>query len=205
MAKLYFNYGAMSAGKSIEVITTAYKYNSKGMNALVIKPLIDTKGGDLITSRIGMSKQVDILLKKDASLIDEIKNYGDITCLVIDEAQFLTEKQVYELVIITKHLDIPVICYGLKVDFQGKLFQGSEALIRYADSLNELVAICTCGKKARFNARKVNGQYIYDGEQILIGEDEAYDPLCETCFLNKVLIPHSQEFQKIYNKIKGER
>lgn len=200
MAKLYFNYGAMSAGKTIEVIETAYKYNSRGMHALLIKPSIDTKGNDSVTSRIGMSKEVDIVLKPEDSLIEYIKKYDNLTCLVIDEAQFLTEKQVYELVIITKSFDIPAICYGLKVDFKGNLFKGSEALIRYADSLNELVAICDCGKKARFNARKVNGEYVYDGEQVLIGADESYDPLCETCFLNKVLIPHSKEFQKILKR-----
>ncbi len=202
MAKLYFNYGAMSAGKTIEVITTAYKYNSRGMKALVVKPSVDTKGGNLVTSRIGMSKKVDILLKPEDSLFKYLKNHNDITCLVIDEAQFLTEMQVLELVIITKDWNIPVICYGLKVDFQGKLFPGSDALIRYADSLQELVAVCSCGKKARFNARKVNGEYVFDGEQILIGADETYDPLCETCFLNKVLIPHSKDFQKIYQKSK---
>ena len=200
MAKLYFNYGAMSAGKTIEVIETAYKYNSRGMHALLIKPSIDTKGNDSVTSRIGMSKEVDIVLKPEDSLIEYIKKYDNLTCLVIDEAQFLTERQVYELVIITKSFDIPAICYGLKVDFKGNLFKGSEALIRYADSLNELVAICDCGKKARFNARKVNGEYVYDGEQVLIGADESYDPLCETCFLNKVLIPHSKEFQKILKR-----
>lgn len=135
MAKLYFNYGAMSAGKTIEVITTAYKYNSRGMKALVVKPSVDTKGGNLVTSRIGMSKKVDILLKPEDSLFKYLKNHNDITCLVIDEAQFLTEMQVLELVIITKDWNIPVICYGLKVDFQGKLFPGSDALIRYADSL----------------------------------------------------------------------
>lgn len=163
MAKLYFNYGAMSAGKTIEVITTAYKYNSRGMKALVVKPSVDTKGGNLVTSRIGMSKKVDILLKPEDSLFKYLKNHNDITCLVIDEAQFLTEMQVLELVIITKDWNIPVICYGLKVDFQGKLFPGSDALIRYADSLQELVAVCSCGKKARFNARKVNGEYVFDG------------------------------------------
>lgn len=200
MAKLYFNYGAMSAGKTIEVITTAYKYNSKGMKALIIKPAIDTKGGNFVCSRIGMSQKVDILLKSDDNLIDYLKKYSDITCLIIDEAQFLTEKQVLELVIITKDWNIPAICYGLKVDFQGKLFTGSEALIRYADDLNELVSICACGKKARFNARKVNNKYVFDGNQILIGEDESYDPLCETCFMNKVLKPYSKQFQAIYDK-----
>ena len=200
MAKLYFNYGAMSAGKTIDVITTAYKYNSRGMKALLIKPSIDTKGNNKVTSRIGIEKEVDILLKPEESLIDYIKRYDNITCLVIDEAQFLTEKQVFELVIITKILDIPAVCFGLKVDFKGNLFPGSEALIRYADSLKEMVAICDCGKKARFNARKINGEYVYDGGQVYIGEDESYDPMCESCFLEKVLIPHSAEFQKILKR-----
>ena len=200
MAKLYFNYGAMSAGKTIDVITTAYKYNSRGMKALLIKPSIDTKGNKKVTSRIGMEKEVDILLKPEDSLIEYIKKYDNITCLVIDEAQFLTERQVYELVIITKKLDIPAVCFGLKVDFKGNLFQGSEALFRYADSLKEMVAICNCGKKARFNARKINGEYVFNGEQVVIGADESYDPLCEKCFLEKVLIPHSEEFQKILKR-----
>ena len=205
MAKLYFNYGAMTAGKTIEVMTTVYKYNSRGMHALLIKPSVDIKGGDSVLSRIGMSKKVDILLKKDDSLFECLKQYDDITCLVIDEAQFLSEKQVYELVIITKLWNIPVICYGLKVDFQGKLFVGSEALIRYADALQELVAICNCGKKARFNVRKINDEYIYDGEQVVIGVDDTYEPLCETCFLNQVLIPYEKSFQKIYQKSKEIR
>ena len=106
MAKLYFNYGAMSAGKTIDVITTAYKYNSRGMRALLIKPSTDTKGNNKVTSRIGMEKEVDILLKPEDSLIDCIKKYDNTTCLVIDEAQFLTERQVFELVIITKKLEI---------------------------------------------------------------------------------------------------
>ena len=200
MAKLYFNYGAMSAGKTIDVITTAYKYNSRGMRALLIKPSTDTKGNNKVTSRIGMEKEVDILLRPEDSLIDCIKKYDNTTCLVIDEAQFLTEKQVFELVIITKMLEIPAVCFGLKVDFKGNLFPGSEALIRYADSLKEMVAICDCGKKARFNARKINGEYVFDGNQVLIGADESYDPLCEKCFLEKVLIPHSIDFQKILKR-----
>ena len=200
MAKLYLNYGAMSAGKTIEVITTAYKYNSRGMKALVIKPKIDTKANGFVSSRIGMKKKVDILLKNDDSLFNYVKKKDAITCLIIDEAQFLTLNQVLELVIITKEWNIPVICYGLKVDFQGNLFEGSKALLSYADALQELVAICNCGKKARFNARKINGKYLFDGEQILIGEDESYEPLCESCFMKKVLLPYSKQFQEIYKK-----
>ena len=193
----------MSAGKTIDVITTAYKYNSKGMKALIIKPSIDTKGNNSVVSRIGLEKEVDILLKPDESLIDYMKKYEDLTCLVVDEAQFLTEMQVYELVIISKQLDVPVICYGLKTDFQGNLFPGSAALLRYADTIDELISICSCGKKARFNARKIDGEYVFDGEQVVIGADESYDPLCGKCYLEKVLLPYSKDFQKIYKKMRG--
>ena len=183
MAKLYFNYGAMSAGKTIEVITTAYKYNSRGMKALVIKPSIDTKGGDLVTSRIGMSQKVDILLKSEESLFEYLKNYNDTTCLIVDEAQFLTEKQVLELVIITKDWNIPVICYGLRVDFKGHLFPGSKALFETADSLEELKAVCSCGNKATRNIRYVNGVPTFDGGQVAIdGENNiTYESVCRKC------------------------
>ncbi len=203
MAKLYFNYSAMSAGKTIDVITTAYKYNSKGMKALVMKPSIDTKGAKSVVSRIGLEREVDILLKPEESLFDYIKKYGEITCLIVDEAQFLTEKQVCELFVIAKKLDIPVICFGLKGDFQSNLFQGSEALFRFADTVEEMVSICSCGKKARFNARKVNGEYVFEGKQVEIGADDSYDPLCGKCYLEKVLLPHSEDFQKIYKKVRG--
>ena len=200
MAKLYFKYGAMTAGKTIDVITTAYKYNSRDMHAIIIKPKVDTRANDYVASRIGLYKSADIVLSEDDSIIERIKKYENLRCIVIDESQFLTERQVYELVIITKQLDVPVICFGLKVDFQGKLFEGSDALLRYADSLQELTAICNCGKKARFNARKIGDEYTFDGEQVLIGADESYEPLCEKCFLEKVLLPHSKEFQKILTK-----
>ena len=107
------------------------------------------------------------------------------------------------MVIISKQLDIPVICYGLKTDFQGNLFPGSAALLRYADTIDELISICSCGKKARFNARKIDGEYVFDGEQVVIGADESYDPLCGKCYLEKVLLPYSKDFQKIYKKMRG--
>jgi len=202
MAKLHFNFGAMGSGKTIEVIETAYKYNSKGMKGVLAKPAIDTKGNLKVVSRIGMERDVDFVIRKDQSFFDFTDYYDNITCLIIDEAQFLTEKQVLELVILTKKFDIPVICYGLKVDFRGHLFEGSEALLRYADSITELVAICSCGKKARFNARKINGQFVFDGEQVVIGADESYESLCESCFLDRVLIPYAKEFQPLIEKSK---
>lgn len=190
MAKLKFYYGAMSSGKTLDLIQTAYKYNSKGMKAVLLKPSIDTKGGNKIVSRIGLEKEVDIKLSKEESVFDYITMLTDITCLLVDEAQFLTKKQVIELFVLAHDYNIPVICYGLKTDFKGNLFAGSEALFAYADDLEKLRAVCAtnnCANNASFNARKINGNYIFDGPQVLIGVDETYDPLCSECYLNKVL------------------
>lgn len=200
MAKLTFYYGTMSSGKTIDLIQTAYKYNSNGMKAVLMKPKVDTKGNDKVVSRIGLEKQVDIVLDVQESIFDYRNILEDVTCLLVDEAQFLTERQIYELFLLTKDYDIPVICYGLRTDFQGKLFEGSKTLFALADNLEKLRAVCAtpkCGNNASFNARKVNGKYVYDGQQILIGEDESYDPLCNKCYLEKVLKPYSKDFQKI--------
>ena len=204
MAKLTFYYGTMSSGKTIDLIQTAYKYNSNGMKAVILKPKTDTKGNDKIVSRIGLEKKVDIILGKDESLFEYSNVLKDITCLLVDEAQFLTEIQIKELFILTKELDIPVICYGIRNDFQGNLFEGSKALFCYADNFEKLKAVCAtkgCGNNANFNARKITGKYIYEGPQVLIGEDESYDPLCTSCYINKVLKPHCKEYQKILLKI----
>lgn len=204
MAKLTFYYGTMSSGKTIDLIQTAYKYNSKGMKALVLKPKTDTKGDDCVVSRIGLSKKADIILDKNESLFEYNHLLKNITCLLVDEAQFLTERQVQELFVFTKELDVDVICYGLKTDFQGKLFEGSKALFCYADDFEILKAVCAskgCASNARFNARKVNGKYIYYGPQVLIGEDESYDPLCTKCYIEKVLKPNNLEYKKILKKI----
>lgn len=200
MAKLYFNYGAMASGKTIEVIEILYKYNSKNMHAVLAKPKLDTKGNNKIVSRIGMEKETDFTIGKDETFTNYLKQYNDITCLIIDEAQFLTKKQVLELFYLVKKLNLPVICYGLKVDFKGELFEGSKALLELADSLNELVSVCSCGRKARFNARKINGEYVYEGKQVVIGADETYEPMCGNCFVEKVLIPYSKEFQLFEKK-----
>jgi len=204
MAKLTFYYGTMSSGKTIDLIQTAYKYNSKGMKALILKPKTDTKGNENIVSRIGLEKKADIILGKDESLFKYSSLLKNITCLLVDESQFLTERQVKELFVLTKELDIPVICYGLKTDFQGNLFEGSKALFCYADDYEKLRAVCAtknCINNASYNARKVNDEYIYEGPQVLIGADESYDPLCTECYIEKVLKPHCQEYQKILNRV----
>lgn len=203
MAKLTFFYGAMSSGKTNDLIQTAYKYNSKGMKALVLKPACDTKGENKIVSRIGLEKEVDILIKENDNILDYLENVKDATVLLVDEAQFLNKEQITQLWILTKMYDIPVICYGLRNDFKGNLFKGSAALFCLADSYEKLRSVCTtpgCANNACFNARKVNGEYTYDGPQILIGCDESYDPLCSDCYIKYVLKPKSKDFQKILRK-----
>lgn len=210
MAKLTFYYGTMSSGKTIDLIQTAYKYNSKGMKAIILKPSKDTKGNQKIVSRIGLEKEVDILLGENQSIFEYSSLLKNITCLLVDEAQFLNEIQVLELAVLTRELNIPVICYGLKSDFQGQMFPGSKALFVFADQYEKLRAVCAtkgCINNANFNARKINGQYVYEGPQVLIGADDEYDPLCSECFFEKVLKPNHIHYQKILqktNKFKGD-
>lgn len=199
MGKLTFYYGAMSSGKTSDLIQTAYQYNSQGLKAIIIKPSVDTKGESKVISRIGLEKDVDILLKPTESIFGYTL-VDDAFCILVDEAQFLTERQVLELAYLKKKNNIAIICYGLKTDFRGELFPGSAMLLRYADSFQELKAICSCGKIARFNARKVNGKYLYKGPQVYIGADESYDPLCFDCYLDKVLIPNDKEFRDVIKK-----
>lgn len=189
MAKLYFKYGTMESGKSTKIIQEAYNYDRNNKSIIVAKPIIDSKGNDKIVSRIGIQRKIDVYIESDNLKEIYEKINKDTFCILIDEAQFLNKNQVFELFKITKLLEIPVMCYGLKSNFKGKFFKGSEALMIYADSLEEIVTICSCGKKARFNARKVNGDFVTDGEDVLIdgsNENVEYVPLCGECYIKKV-------------------
>ena len=189
MAKLYFRYGTMESGKSTKIIQEAYNYDRNNKSIIVAKPIIDSKGNDKIVSRIGIQRKIDVYIESDNLKEIYEKINKDTFCILIDEAQFLNKNQVFELFKITKLLEIPVMCYGLKSNFKGEFFKGSEALMIYADSLEEIVTICSCGKKARFNARKVNGDFVTDGEDVLIdgsNENVEYVPLCGECYIKKV-------------------
>lgn len=187
MAKLYFRYGAMTCGKTTGLLQVAHNYEKQGMNIVVIKSSVDKKGDKDIVSRIGIKREVDVLLTPG----EKIKNTVDITnlnCILVDEVQFLTPIQIKELWIISKMCDIPVICYGLKTNFKGELFPGSKALIEVADELEEMSTICKCGNKARFNSRIENGEYVLEGAEVAIdGIDAKYEPLCGKCYIEKVL------------------
>lgn len=187
MAKLYFRYGAMNCGKTTVLLQVAHNYEEKGLNVIVVKPSVDKKGGDNLVSRLGIERKVDILLKPNEKLKNLI-NIEDINCILVDEAQFLEEEQVKELWMITKLYGIPVICYGLRTTFRGNFFVGSKTLMELSDELEELVTICKCGKKAKFNVRKVNGKIVSDGEDVAIDgfDNVTYESMCGKCYINKV-------------------
>ena len=190
MSKLYFRDGAMNSGKTTLLLQVAHNYEERGMKVLILKPGIDTKGDNKIVTRIGLKRKVDHIIEKDENLktyLNKVKD--DIECLLVDEAQFLSRDQVDELFMFSKLRDKPVICYGLRSDFKTIAFPGSLRLFEVADELEELITICRCGKRAKFNGRIVNGEFTSSGEQVAIdGENEVgYESLCGKCYLEKVL------------------
>lgn len=189
MSKLYFRYGAMNCGKSTNLIQVAHNYEERGMRVLLAKPQIDTKDGNMISSRLGVLREVDFMIDKDANfleIIDQyVQNFGKIDCLLTDESQFFTEMQIDQLFEIAVKRDIPVICYGLRTDFMTEGFPGSKRLLLIAHSIEELKTICSCGRKAIFNPRKVNGKFVFTGEQVVIDNDAQiqYISMCGHCYL----------------------
>ncbi len=190
MSKLYYKYGAMNSGKTAHLLQAAHNYEENGMKILILKPAVDTKGNDKIVTRIGLKRKADHVIEKGEKLEKYLnKITKDVSCVFVDEAQFLTRDNVDELFTFTKLKDIPVICYGLKSDFRTDSFPGSLRLFELADEMQELYTICKCGRRARFNARMVNGKYTYEGSQVAIdGENDVkYESLCGNCYLEKVL------------------
>lgn len=189
MAKLNFKYATMNSGKTLDLIRTAHNYEENGYNVLLLKTAVDTKGKTYIESRVGLKKQVDYLIEKNDNIIDKVSsNLKDITCIFVDEVQFLSEKQIDELFLISKVFDIDVICYGLRLNFMMEAFEGSKRLLEIAEELEELKTICKCGNIARYVGRKVNGNYVLEGDEIVIdGTDNVeYIPLCGDCYLKDV-------------------
>lgn len=191
MSKLYFRYGAMNCGKSTGLMQVAYNYKERGMHAIIIKPKLDTKGDNSVVSRLGIDRTVDILVKQRENLYDIIKERikeKKIDCILVDEVQFLEEVQIDQLFKIAVGLNIPVIAYGLRTDFQLKGFPASERLLLIAHSIEELKTICRCGKKAIFNARKIDGNFVSEGSQVAIdGENHVeYESLCGRCYFKLV-------------------
>lgn len=187
MAKLYFRYGAMNSGKSTALMQVAFNYEERGMSVYLIKPGIDTKGGSTLYSRIGVQREVDFKSEPGDDLFETIRTVSrtrTIDCILVDEAQFLTRRQVDELMAVTVELKIPVIAYGLRTDFSTEGFEGAQRLLLLAHSIEEMKTICTCGRKATFNGRKVNGRFVFEGEQVAIDNqaDVEYQSLCPECY-----------------------
>ncbi|WP_125131389.1 thymidine kinase [Microbacterium sp. 10M-3C3] len=192
MAKLYFRYGAMNSGKSTGLLQAAFNYEERGQLVLLAKPEIDTKGADQIESRLGVSRTVDFLIgpADDArAAVHAAAGGRDIACLLVDEAQFLTPAQVDDLLRIAVLDDIPVIAYGIRTDFRTEAFPGSARLLELAHSLEELKTICRCGRKAIFNARLVDGRFVFDGDQVAIDAglhgEVTYESMCAACYLRE--------------------
>lgn len=194
MANLVFKYGPMNCGKSINILQTANGYEEKKLKFVIIKPEKDTKGADHILSRIGIDRKVDILLSENESLLKEeyYKIYYNARIILVDEVEFLEESHIEELWAIAHLINIPVITYGLKSNFAGKIFSGAIAsLFSLADEIEEIgsISICSCGKKAIFNARKENDKFTDKGEIIIIdgsANSVEYVPLCGDCYLKNV-------------------
>ncbi len=189
MAKLYFRYSAMGAGKSLDLLKVAYNYEERGMKALIFNSELDTRfGRECVASRAGIHKNaIPYGMTSDfLALYRQTRagTGGDIHCLLVDEAQFLTKKQVEDIVHIVNDERIPVICYGLRTDFMGQLFEGSTWLLAWADSIEELKTVCWCGRKATMNARVVDGRIVRQGEQVQIGGNESYLALCREHYLS---------------------
>ena len=185
MAKLYFFYGAMNSGKTTRILQCAYNYEEQGMKPISMKPKIDTKGSSHIVSRIGSKRKVDYLIEADDNIYDIIvEKYTNVDLIIVDEAQFLTERQVNQLMDAVIDLDISIMCYGLRTDFLGHSFPGSRRLLDIAHELNEVKTICECGHKAMFNVRLVGGKVQTEGESVAIdGEGKVtYTVACPRCF-----------------------
>ena len=182
MAKLYFHYSTMNAGKSTILLQASYNYRERGMETYLITAKLDNRAGEAkIASRIGIDDNADTfeagedLFAKIETRLDQ----GPCACVFIDEAQFLTKEQVWQLARAVDDLGVPVMCYGLRVDFQGELFPGSAALLALADEMREARTICHCGKKATMVVRlDGEGNVITDGDQVQIGGNESYLSLC---------------------------
>ena len=190
MAKLYFSYSTMNAGKSTVLLQASRNYGERGMKTMLFTAELDnrSKVGN-ISSRIGLSEKASTFNNDDNlfSSVQERLNIDKISCVFVDEAQFLTEKQVWELSDVVEILNIPVMCFGLRTDFQGKLFEGSSSLLAIADELKEIKTICHCGKKANMVVRvDSNGKVLKEGAQIEIGGNEKYISLCRKHWKNEM-------------------
>lgn len=188
MAKLYFRYGAMGCGKTMQLLQVAFNYEERGMKVCVIKPQTDTKNGNKLLTRIGPERHTDLCFNQNVNLYEAISQaYKNVSCVLVDESQFLTPAQADQLMQIVINCDIPVIAYGLRLNFrcEDKGFEGATRLLQIADEIEELKTICECGRKATLNCRFIDDKLITTGPDILIDDGTTkieYRALCPKCY-----------------------
>ena len=194
MAKLYFRYGAMNSGKSTALLQAAFNYLERGQQVLLAKPAVDLKGDRNIVSRLGVERPVDFTVGPVDDLLERFfahratvlaRTGSPVACLLVDEAQFLSDEQVDDLLRIVVVQEVPVLAYGIRTDFRTIAFPGSRRLLEVAHVIEELRTICRCGRKAIFNARRIGDRFVFDGAQVAIDDqdDVSYEALCAQCYL----------------------
>jgi thymidine kinase len=188
MAKLYFRHGTMGSAKTLNLLAVAHNYRAQGKRVVVLKPKLDDRfGAREVASRAGLKIEADLLLESDGLL--DLARFEKIDCVLVDEAQFLSESIVEQLRRVTRTHDVPVICYGLRTDFRARLFPGSRRLMELADSIEEVKVTCQfCNRKAIFNMRFESGKPTLDGAQVQLGAEESYAPVCYKCWDER--LPH---------------
>ena len=187
MAKLYFKYGAMGSSKSAQALITQFNYEELGMTVWLIKPSTDTRdGADLIRSRIGLERHAQVI-PPEADIVEAYTEAGKHDVIIADEAQFFTPEQIDQLRALVDEEDIPVLCFGLRTDFQTHFFPGARRLMELADSLTEIKTVCACGRKATVNARiDGEGRIVTEGAQVLLGGNDSYVAMCHQCWTKKI-------------------
>ena len=189
MAKLYFKYGAMGSSKTAQALITKYNYEENGMRVWLIKPSADIRdGADILKSRIGLQAAVQTIMPgEDIYDLFSRERNGKCNVVIVDECQFMTPEQIDQLRCIVNDFDTPVICFGLRTDFQTKLFPGSMRLMEIADKIQEIKTMCDCGNKATVNAR-IDGQgyIVTEGAQVLLGGNDSYIAMCHRCWIRGI-------------------
>lgn len=187
MAKLYFKYGAMGSSKSAQALITQFNYEELGMSVWLIKPSVDTRdGADIIKSRIGLQRSARIITPEQ-NIAEEYAKLEKHDVIIADEAQFFTPEQIEQLRGLVDDEDLPVLCFGLRTDFQTHFFPGAQRLMELADSITEIKTVCECGRKATVNARiDASGRIITEGDQVFIGGNDSYVAMCHKCWKRKI-------------------
>lgn len=194
MAKLYFRYGTMGSAKTLNLLAVAHNYNSQGKKVLLLKPKLDTRfGEEAVRSRAGLSRDADHLLEPDTDTMAFVPSWVGVACVLVDEAQFLSEKNIEDLRRIATQQGIPVICYGLRSNYKTRLFDGSKRLMELADTIEELKTTCHyCNRKATMNL-KLGASHDFSGPDVILGAEDTFHPACYTCYDARVQESHGEK------------